>query len=179
MPDRAPYYLLPHPALPNAGGLAIAVGVHRSAAGLTLNYRISGAAQAISLPAQAAAGPADELWRHTCCEAFIAGESGYHEFNFSPSGAWAVYRFTAIRQRDAAYRLPAAPIVHCLADAGGFTLTADIPAALFPPGTERRLGLTAVIERADGSLAYWALRHDGPQPDFHRPATFLIPLDIA
>lgn len=179
MPDRATYRLLPHPALPNTGGLAIEVIVSRAMAGLALSYRITGTTDAIRLPAPAAAGPTDELWRHTCCEAFVAGDGVYHEFNFSPSGSWAVYRFPDIRQRDPAYRPPVAPAIHSVADADGFTLTANIPAALLPAGSERRLGLTAVIEHADGALAYWALRHDTPRPDFHRPATFLIPLDYA
>jgi hypothetical protein len=180
LPDCATYRLLPHPALPNAGSRAIEVAVNHSATGLALSYRIAGPIDAIQLPAPTAAGPADELWRHTCCEAFIAGANGtYHEFNFSPAGTWAVYRFTDVRQRDPAYRPPVVPLIHSMADADGLTLTADIPAALLPTGAERRLGLSAVIEHADGSLAYWALRHDGPQPDFHRPATFLISLDSA
>lgn len=177
MPDCPTFRLQPHPANPDGGNPAIAVAISRPAAGLSLTYRITGTA--IRLPAPAEPGPADELWRHTCCEAFITGADGYHEFNFSPSGRWAVYRFTDIRQRDPAYRPPAVPVIRCAADADGFTLTADIPAALLPAGADRRLGLSAVIEQADGTLGYWALRHDGPRPDFHRPATFLISLDSA
>lgn len=179
MPDRAIYRLLPHPANPDGGSNAIEVAVSHSATGLALTYRIAATPAAIRLPALAAAGPADDLWRHTCCEAFVAGDGGYHEFNFSPAGSWAVYRFTDIRQRDSAYRPPAAPTVRTAADTDGFTLTAEIPAALLPARPQRTLGLTAVVEHADGALAYWALRHDGPRPDFHRPATFLIPLDYA
>jgi len=179
LPDRATYRLLPHPANPDGGSAAIEVAVSRSAAGLSLTYRIAGTPAALRLPAPGTTGPADELWRHTCCEAFITGDGGYHEFNFSPAGSWAVYRFTAIRQRDPAYQPPAAPAIRSTTDADGLTLTAEIPAALLPAGTPRTLGLTAVIEHADGALAYWALRHDAPRPDFHRPATFLIPLDSA
>lgn len=42
---------------------------------------------------------ADGLWRHTCCEAFLAerGRPGYHEFSFAPSTEGAVYRFAAYR----------------------------------------------------------------------------------
>ena len=41
----------------------------------------------------------DELWQHTCFEAFVRASSGseYYEFNFSPSTQWAVYRFTDYR----------------------------------------------------------------------------------
>ena len=30
-----------------------------------------------------------------------------------------------------------------------------------------RLGLSVVIEQADGSIAYWALAHPPGRPDFH------------
>lgn len=179
MPASPPYRLQLHPSDQDGCGETIDVTVRHSAPGLSLIYCITGTSADIRLPVPVAAGPADELWRHTCCEAFIAGDLGYHEFNFSPSGAWAVYRFTDIRQRDMDYRPALAPSIRFAADAKGFTLTADIPAALLPAGSGRRLGLTAVIEHADGALGYWALRHDSPQPDFHRPATFLIPLDCA
>lgn len=179
MPACTAYHLQPHPYHPAGGCTSIEVSVGFTATSLILTYRITGVPANILLPVPAARGPADELWRHTCCEAFISGDDGYQEFNFSPSGAWAVYRFTDIRQRADDYQPPRAPSVCCNRNGEGFTLTADIPAALLPAGTARRLGLTAVIEHADGSLGYWALRHDGRRPDFHCPATFLIPLDTA
>jgi len=40
-----------------------------------------------------------------------------------------------------------------------------------------RLGLSAVIEAADGGLSYWALRHPPGKPDFHRPEAFALELD--
>lgn len=171
--------LQPHPTSRSGGVAAIEVAVLPRGRDLTLRYRIDAAAADIRLPAPGLAGPADELWRHTCCEAFVAGANGYHEFNFSPSGAWAAYRFADIRQRDDTYQPPLAPALHLTVDDRGFSLAADIPAALLPAGSARHLGLTAVIEHADGSLGYWALCHDGPRPDFHRPDTFLIALDSA
>lgn len=173
--------LLPHPALPPRPGVSVAVGVVATPAGLGLHYRVRADRQALRVPAPVPPGPADGLWRHTCCEAFVGdgdGGHGYHEFNFSPAGTWAAYRFTAMRQRDLAYRPPAVPRVQYRAEADGFTVCAEIPSALLPPGAGHRLGLTTVLEHADGSLSYWALRHDAAQPDFHQPATFLVPLDF-
>jgi hypothetical protein len=39
-----------------------------------------------------------------------------------------------------------------------------------------RAGLAAVIEDARGLLSYWALAHHSPQPDFHDPAAFTMPV---
>jgi hypothetical protein len=45
-----------------------------------------------------------------------------------------------------------------------------------PADAEWALGLSAVIEQADGTKAYWALRHPSPAPDFHHPDCFALTL---
>jgi hypothetical protein len=45
-----------------------------------------------------------------------------------------------------------------------------------PIEAEWALGLSAVIEAADGSRSYWALRHPSSAPDFHHPDCFALTL---
>jgi hypothetical protein len=139
----------------------------------------------LRLPAPAAPGPADGLWQHTCFEAFVGveGEPGYREYNFSPSGQWAVYAFRAYRERIEDFQPGAAPEIRCLAREDGLTLEARVPAAALPavaPGTELQIGLAAVIERAndglEGGLEYWAVHHAGAEPDFHARESFVLML---
>ncbi|MGH8562518.1 MAG: hypothetical protein ACRES4_11180, partial [Nevskiales bacterium] len=40
-----------------------------------------------------------------------------------------------------------------------------------------RFGLSAVIEAANGSLSYWALKHPAEEPDFHHPDSFTLSLN--
>lgn len=118
------------------------------------------------------------------------GGGAYREFNFSPCGRWAAYAFAAERQRAAQQPAWPAPRLACTAHPRAhaappprqaapppgtppaappithWQLDAWLPAAWLPPGPWQ-LGLSAVIEAADGSLSYWALRHPAPQPDFH------------
>ena len=42
-------------------------------------------------------------------------------------------------------------------------------------GTFKRL----IVERKDGTLEYWALRHAAAQPDFHARDTFVLTLATA
>ncbi|MFZ0649894.1 MAG: hypothetical protein WAZ97_03260, partial [Pseudolabrys sp.] len=67
--------------------------------GLVLSYKLSGRVDDVYLPAVRPTARGDELWQHTCFEAFVRASSGseYYEFNFSPSTQWAVYRFTDYR----------------------------------------------------------------------------------
>lgn len=174
--------LRPHPATPCPAVAAIEVRLARQESGdLRLDYRIATDPATLRLPAPQPSGPADNLWQHTCCEAFITGPgASYREFNFSPSGQWAVYDFSDIRQRNAAYVPAATPTITCAADDAGLSLSAHLPATLLPAGDTPHLGLSAVIETTAGHLSYWALIHTDAKPDFHRREafTFLLPCKL-
>jgi hypothetical protein len=151
---------------------------------LRLDYQIRAPRGALSLPPRTNPGRQDGLWRHSCCEAFIGlpGETAYREFNFSPSGAWALYDFA-----DERVPLPQpqvegegdAPGVRCERRLHAWRLRARIPPDLLPkrqPGAALLLGLAAVVEDRQGGLTYWALGHPRPQPDFHHPGGRLLTL---
>ncbi len=66
--------------------------------GLLLSYVVTGKIGELRLPPVAAAARTDELWRHTCFEAFVRTSGApYYEFNFAPSTQWAAYRFSGYR----------------------------------------------------------------------------------
>jgi len=149
---------------------------------LRLRYFVDCDVSRIALPPPAAPRPADGLWRHTCFEAFIAGETStaYCEFNFSPSTEWAVYGFTSYREGMAQLEHALAPQVAVSITDDRIALEAIVPreTLLALPGDSMlRLGLAAVIERADGGHSYWALTHPGDRPDFHDPAGFVLQIE--
>lgn len=163
-----------HPA--NHGGtpLTLSVTVSQTTAGLHLAYTVAGDMGALRVPVATTPGPADNLWQHTCLEAFVAseGDAAYREFNFSPSGEWAVYRFASERVRETAHaeaELP--PLTQVTLRANLLTLNTVLPWAALPlHQAALSIGLSAVIEETDGRLSHWALSHPGERPDFHPPA---------
>jgi hypothetical protein len=165
-----------HPATPCS--VPLRLQVHLAAAGsedgpgLLLHYTLQGPLAGLRLPPPQAPGPADGLWQHSCFEAFLglAGEAAYREFNFSPSGQWAAYRFSAERVREPSAETPVQPDLDLRTTADGLSLRVWLPLKALPPVVAGRpwdLGLTAVIETTDGQLSYWALQHPGERPDFH------------
>ena len=149
---------------------------------LRLRYFVDCDVSRVALPPPAAPRPVDGLWRHTCFEAFIAGETStaYCEFNFSPSTEWAVYGFTSYREGMAQLEHALAPQVAVSITDDRIALEAIVPreTLLALPGDSMlRLGLAAVIERADGGHSYWALTHPGDRPDFHDPAGFVLQIE--
>ncbi|MDR2839398.1 MAG: DOMON-like domain-containing protein [Azonexus sp.] len=169
--------LHPHPATPAPPGETLRVRYRLDSGGIELFYRYCGNPAALRLPERQIPGPADDLWRRTCCEAFVAATDSpsYREFNFSPSGQWATYLFADYRQR-ADHDLPVALLpIEFERRGDGFALRALIPSALLPAGP-LQVGLSAVIEGADGKIHYRALAHGGEQPDFHLRQTFTLTL---
>lgn len=185
-----PRALVCHPATPCALPLQIDVSLaaagSEAGAGLLLRYQLRGDLSRMRVPEPASPGPADGLWQRTCFEAFVAraGETAYREFNFSPSGRWAAYRFSAERLRDAAAEAAQAPVVPDLELERGtdsLTLLAWLPLRALPDcaqGLPMEIGLTAVIETTDGQLSYWALRHPAERPDFHHRGGFVLAPDL-
>ena len=159
-----------HPAAPCEPLRGIQVFLSRAADGrLEVKYLLEGDIERLRIPARSA-GP---LWQHTCCEIFVAreGQGGYDEYNFSPSGEWAAFTFVGYREGSA--RVIPDPGIAVTRDASRLQLVARVP-----PGYRERLkvGLSAVVEDADGALSYWALRHPPGKPDFHHPTTFALEL---
>lgn len=145
--------------------------------GLTVRYVVSGAIGDLVLAPQAAPVCADELWRHTCFEAFVRmpNMAAYSEFNFAPSTAWAAYRFSGYREGMAAEEV-GAPHIEVQATAERYTLQASLAALPWPRDQAWRLGLSAVIEEAGGRKSYWALAHPPGKADFHHAVCFALEL---
>lgn len=141
---------------------------------------MTGGLQDLLLPAPVLPPQADGLWQHTCCEAFIATVDcpEYREFNFSPSGQWAAYRFTDYRLRDVGFVPDGAPDISFRRLDDGFQLDALLAPELLPAGDSLQLGLTVVVEAANGDKSYWALTHCALQPDFHLRQSFTLTFNI-
>jgi hypothetical protein len=175
-----------HPKTPSPFVHAIKARVMRKSDNhLVFNYRLIGDIGRLLVPAPQLPAPADNLWEHTCFEAFvaIAGEPAYHEFNFSPSGQWAAYAFSDYRRLDDVVtdRLAsiASPRILIRTLSNLLELDAIVsPRALpyIPSGATLQFGLSAVVEAADGSRSYWALRHPAAHPDFHLRDAFTFEL---
>ena len=180
------HVLLPHPISERGAAqdlvqeLSVAVA-RTSADSLKLTYRLSADLAALQLPEPRPAVRTDGLWRHSCFEAFIGhGAGDYWEYNFSPSGAWAAYHFSAYREGMAPLLKGAAPGIasHVGSEAVELVVTLDLSwLTKSTAGVGLRLGLAAVIEDKARVLSYWALKHPSEKPDFHHADSFVVELD--
>ena len=191
-----------HPATPCPPLAGVEVELARlSPLKVEIRYVLRGAVDNI----RTRAPRGDDLWRHTCFEAFVRvdGEQDYLEFNVAPSGEWNAYRFRGYREgREVAKgaalsrldvdwrRKPLAADERERVEAVGrdtmerfepayFSAKAhlSLPRALtLSLDRPWRLGLSTVVEERNGRLSYWALAHPRGRPDFHHPDCFAIEL---
>ena len=184
MSDESWIDLQRHPSTRTDAVRAIQVAVRRSSAELQLTFRLDGDIPRIRVAPPSTPRFARDLWQHTCFEAFIAvdgqaGQSAYHEFNFAPSGEWAVYAFRAYRDGDPVADEMLHPNIAIRSTANRLELEAVVPLDRLSAIHARallRIGLSAVVETIDG-LSYWALRHPIDQPDFHNADGFTLLLE--
>jgi hypothetical protein len=143
-----------------------------TAGSLALTYVVYGNLDRLRLPRKTAPTRADELWQHTCFEAFVGSAAGaaYYELNFAPSTQWAAYRFSGYREGMRIATEIGAPRIDAQSAPDRFTLQTSLsldglPALARDVGW--RLGLAAIIEDTRGGKSYWALAHPPGKPDFH------------
>lgn len=169
-----------HPLTPSLAIRALDVAAGGTTCGaLALCFTLRGDLSAVRITEQRPSRRADHLWRHTCFETFVmAGEGpGYLEFNFSPSGEWAVTAFRGYRDGGEPAASPA-PEIEVRRSGERLELDVEIHPECLPPGRSLRLGLSAVVEDIHGEFTYWALRHPAGAPDFHHKDTFTLPLEF-
>jgi hypothetical protein len=172
--------LTAHPSTSNDAVRSIGVQIRAEQPDrLVLQFSLVADLSRVRVPPPCAGGRADLLWQHTCFEAFIAaGDArGYHEFNFSPSLEWAVYRFSAYREGMSTAEIGPTPKITVRRSDDELELESAVhlgQLADLRDARHLRIALAAVIEDENGRLSYWGLRHAPGKPDFHHVDAFAL-----
>jgi hypothetical protein len=178
--ESKPAVLTVHPSTPNDAVRSLGVRVRAEKSDiLVFHYMLAADMSRVRVPPSGVGRPADALWKHTCFEAFVAaaGAPGYHEFNFSPSRDWAIYRFSAYREGMSRAEMGAAPQISVRRCDGGLELESEVRLrclADLRDARHLRVAMAAVLEDETGGLSYWGLRHAPGKPDFHHPNGFAL-----
>ncbi len=154
---------------------AISGNISRQRQLLNLQFDCQGGLNQLLIPQpNREASRCDDLWQSTCFECFVRcpQQNVYWEYNFSPSGDWNIYQFDDYRQgmRTAELSNPQLAWQHN-AQSAQFNIRCPLPDA-----GPLLVAICAVLQPMQGEHSYWALRHQGQQPDFHHPSGFIIEL---
>jgi hypothetical protein len=169
-----------HPSSPSLAVRGLTASARIGGAGkLAVRFALDADMSQVIMPPLRPSARADELWRRTCFEVFVALPEGeaYCELNFSPSTEWALYGFTGYRRGMTPITVRRPPRVAVRPTPRGLVLEAVTCLEELPmpqPGLPLRAGAAAVIEEKDGRLTYWALAHPSSLPDFHHRLGFAL-----
>jgi hypothetical protein len=172
--------LTAHPSTPSDDVRSLEVQLRMEEPGIIVfQYSLVADMSRVRVPHSGAGGRAEALWEHTCFEAFVAAQEAtcYHEFNFSPSLEWAIYRFGAYREGMSPAEIIRAPEISVRRGDDRLELKSAVRLghlADLRDVRHLRIALAAVIEDDDGRLSYWGLRHPPGKPDFHHPNGFAL-----
>jgi hypothetical protein len=176
--------LICHPSTSRSAVTSLKVTANRIGIdSVRIGFDVFGKMEAIAWPGDTlcADGPwerGDELWKHTCFEAFlrVPDQRGYGELNLATSGRWAAYRFSDYRSgmRDAENVTVHKATWRIRPHRAGLHAVMQLP--WYSDEDVWAVGLSAVIEETDGTKSYWALRHPPGQPDFHHADCFALEL---
>ena len=163
--------LIEHPSVSKGPTHGVMVEYWRDGGFLLVKFVTDEDTDWIAWPEPTASARADELWRTTCFEVFVATSDGYREYNLSPSSRWASYSFDS-------YRNGMEPAPEGVVSKGirfqGYNATLEAQIEL--PEGACRLGFSTVLQTREGTMHYWALAHPSDKPDFHHPDSFVLDL---
>lgn len=172
--------LTAHPSTPNDDVRSLAVQLRAEEPNiLVFQYSLDADMSRIRIPASGAGERGESLWKHTCFEAFVAPADApaYHEFNFSPSLDWAIYRFSAYREGMSPAEIGRGPEISVRRGDDRLELKSVVRLGHLCDLRDvrhLRIALAAVIEDVNGGLSFWGLRHPPGKPDFHHPNGFAL-----
>jgi hypothetical protein len=159
--------LVRHPDTPPGAIHTVEAELLRVPGGAMATFWAVGNTSRLIIPPPAPPVRTADLWLTTCFELFVADEgSSYREFNLSPSGAWAAYRFD--QHRQGMQETGAHVEIEISNNDKALTIISKIESQFPLPG---QIGLTAVIKESDGMIRYWATAFAPGEPDFHAAAT--------
>ena len=145
---------------------------------VVLTFEVTGNIDLIQWPSELPliAERKDALWEHTCLEAFFSpsteSSAPYVEINCAPQGHWNFYQLTSYRQGLAPLSEGKVTLKSREQIPGGVKFS--ILAKGLPWNGPLHVGLTAVVEMADGEMSYWALSHAENEADFHSKKSFTL-----
>ena len=151
--------------------------------GFSIDYEVNDAEATLAWPAREAQPTCcDNLWAETCFEVFIAspGADDYCEYNFSPSGHWNCYQFITYRTQQTPATITTPRILNVRDENTHkcFRIDAELTQT-FKSKHKLNFGISAVLQRQDGCINYYALTHCDVKPNFHLHQSFILAINNA
>lgn len=142
---------------------------------IELRFVIKGGLDEYLFPQKSKQIRANELWKATCFELFLANgqKEDYYELNFSSSLAWNFYYLSAYRAEVQEVELLSEPKIetHIKEDAFQISFELEVEACLLEQFDI--YNVTSILLTQENERTFWSEKHLTVVPDFHHRDNFL------
>ena len=138
-----------------------------------LSFVVKGALEEYLFPSKSILKRANELWKSTCFELFLANENeeAYYELNFSSSLAWNFYTLDAYRGEVKELGLLDMPKISVFEEKNEFKILIELPIENLE--NFELYNVACILLNREDERTFWTIKHLKPKPDFHDRASFL------
>lgn len=164
--------LMSHDEAPN---LTITTTVDLAQNSLVLRFLIKGELEGYSFSSQSKQTRANELWKATCFELFLANSKheAYYELNFSSSFSWNFYRLSAYRAELEEMALLSSPKIEILRKEDEVQVFFELALEAGFLAQFDLYNVAVVLLNKENERGFWSLKEMREAPDFHCRENFL------
>lgn len=136
---------------------------------LSLHFKISGALKSYSFPKKEKLKRANELWRATCFELFLANSKTkiYYEINISPTLHWNIYRLETYRAEPKELIVSSEAIIKIREDEQSYEINFELECKELDLAEFDQYNLAVILLNNQNEREFWTIRPMGKSPDFH------------
>ena len=136
---------------------------------MKIEYEIIGDLSSYSFPKKTKQKRANELWKDTCFELFIANYSSteYYEINTSPSTEWNAYHFTSYKKEMRESDLFSPPRISFYQSDNRYTFSFEMTFRKNIFDKELLINLAVILLDKEEKRHFYSINRQNSSPDFH------------
>lgn len=140
---------------------------------IRISFVVKGALDEYVFPSTSTPKRANELWKATCFELFLANENeeAYYELNFSSSLAWNFYALDAYRGKVEEIELFSMPKIEVFEAKNSFKILFELRVKNLEKF--ELYNVASILLNQEHERTFWTLKHLKTKPDFHDREAFL------
>ena len=136
---------------------------------ISLHFKISGAVKKYQIPLKENLKRANNLWKATCFELFLANSKtqSYYEINISPTLHWNIYRLETYRAEPKELISSSKPIIEIKEDEKSYEIDFELECKELDLVEFDQYNLAVILLNKQNEREFWAVNPVGERPDFH------------
>lgn len=142
---------------------------------ISLSFTLQGELEEYFFEEPRAKKRANELWRTTCFELFLANRENedYYELNFSSSLAWNFYHLSAYRAEVQEVELLFEPQIEIHIKENVFQVSFEVEVEACFLEQFNLYNVASILLTKENKRTFWSEKHLTAVPDFHHRDNFL------